>query len=99
MIVKDGMYNGCGDGDINLEDNVYLEMILILDMLMKMMFIKKMVLKMVMVMKTHLLQTVQQNPDQSHACESNDVKQCLSSFSQQYISNQTSLERRTENKS
>ena len=25
MIVKDGMYNGCGDGDINLEDNDYLE--------------------------------------------------------------------------
>ena len=25
MIVKDSMYNGCGDGDINLEDNVYLE--------------------------------------------------------------------------
>ena len=67
VIVKDSMYNGCGDGDINLEDNVYLEMILILDMLMKMMFIKKMVLKMVMVMKTHLLQTVQQTPDQSHA--------------------------------
>ena len=25
VIVKDSMYNGCGDGDINLEDNDYLE--------------------------------------------------------------------------